>query len=501
MSTIRDAAASSRREAGSSGGGLRDVLRDKFILLEAYSRGDDTGDAVENPATGETIAFVPRMDAQQAEGVITRAAAAAPGWLARTARERADVLKNWASQLRANKDDLSRILTCEQGKPLREAEVEIERSASYIEFFAEEGKRLYGETIPSYSNDVRILVTPQPIGLVAAITPWNFPASMVARKVGPALAAGCPVVLKPAPETPLTALAMVRLGWRAGVPTDALAVLTGDGPTIGGVLTRHPSVKYVSFTGSTAVGRTIMEQAASTIKKVGLELGGNAPFIVFDDADLDAAVEGVIAAKFRNMGQTCISANRIYVQEAVHDQFVAKLSSRVERLTIGNGLDPNVDQGPLIKEAAVTRIERHIEEAVSGGAKVVAGGGRHSLGGTFFEPTVICGATAKMSIATEEIFGPVAVVYRFSDEKQVVESANASKYGLAAYLYSRDIGRIFRVSEALECGMVGVNAGSIGSEAAPFGGVKESGIGREGSRHGLMEFVELKAVFLSGISA
>jgi succinate-semialdehyde dehydrogenase/glutarate-semialdehyde dehydrogenase len=390
-------------------------------------------------------------------------------------------------------------MTSEQGKPLAEARGEVDYAASFIEFYAEEAKRVYGETIPSHRADARIIVARQPIGVIAAITPWNFPAAMITRKVAPAIAAGCTAVIKPAPETPLTALALGVLAERAGIPAGVLNIVTGDAKAIGGVMTSHPLVKFVGFTGSTPVGKLLMQQAASTVKKVGLELGGNAPFIVFDDADVDAAVEGAIVSKFRNMGQTCVCANRIYAQDGIYDEFVSKLASKVLELKVGNGVEVGVTQGPLIKPQALDKVERHIADAVGQGARVVTGGKRHALGRTFFEPTVLANVTTKMLITREETFGPVAPVYRFKDEADVVEQANATEYGLAAYFYARDLGRVFRVAEALEYGMVGINTGLLATEVAPFGGVKESGIGREGSRHGMEEFVEMKYMLLAGL--
>jgi succinate-semialdehyde dehydrogenase/glutarate-semialdehyde dehydrogenase len=399
----------------------------------------------------------------------------------------------------ANKEDIALIMTSEQGKPLAEARGEVDYAASFIEFYAEEAKRVYGETIPSHRADARIIVARQPIGVIAAITPWNFPAAMITRKVAPAIAAGCTAVIKPAPETPLTALALGVLAERAGIPAGVLNIVTGDAKAIGGVMTSHPLVKFVGFTGSTPVGKLLMQQAASTVKKVGLELGGNAPFIVFDDADVDAAVEGAIVSKFRNMGQTCVCANRIYAQDGIYDEFVSKLASKVLELKVGNGVEVGVTQGPLIKPQALDKVERHIADAVGQGARVVTGGKRHALGRTFFEPTVLANVTTKMLITREETFGPVAPVYRFTDEADVVEQANATEYGLAAYFYARDLGRVFRVAEALEYGMVGINTGLLATEVAPFGGVKESGIGREGSRHGMEEFVEMKYMLLAGL--
>jgi len=390
-------------------------------------------------------------------------------------------------------------MTSEQGKPLAEALGEVDYAASFVEYYAEEAKRIYGETIPTHRTDARIMVIRQPIGVVAAITPWNFPAAMITRKVAPALAAGCTAVVKPAPETPLTALAIAVLAERAGIPAGVFNVLTGDAPAIGRVFTEHPAVRFVGFTGSTEVGKLLMRQAAGTVKKVGLELGGNAPFIVFDDADLDAAVEGAVAAKFRNMGQTCVCANRIYVQDGIYDRFVQVFAEKVARLKVGNGVETGVVQGPLINAEAVEKVERHIADAVAKGAKVVTGGDRHTLGRTFFQPTVLAEVSPDMDVTREETFGPVAPVYRFRDEADVIAQANDTPFGLAAYFYARDLGRVFRVVEALEYGMVAVNSGLLSTELAPFGGVKESGLGREGSRHGIEEFVEMKYVLLAGL--
>jgi succinate-semialdehyde dehydrogenase len=459
----------------------------------------DPRDGVVSPATGDTIARVPRFGAEETERAVESAQAAFGGWAQRTAKERSRLLRAWYEAVLANREDLALILTSEQGKPLAEARGEIDYAASYIEFYAEEAKRLYGETIPSPRVDARIIVTRQPVGVVAAITPWNFPAAMITRKVAPALAAGCTVVVKPALETPLTAFALAALAQRAGLPDGVLNVVTGDAPTIGNVLTSHPAVRLVSFTGSTAVGKLIMQRAASTIKKVGLELGGNAPFIVFDDADLDAAADGLMAAKFRNMGQTCVCPSRVYVQAGVHDAFVERLVARVSALTVGNGLEDGVGQGPLINAAALAKVDRHVADAVAQGATVTLGGRRHTLGGTFYEPTILTGVTSRMLVAREETFGPVAAIHRFTTEADVIRQANATEFGLAAYFYARDLGRVFRVAEALECGMVGVNSGALSTELAPFGGIKESGIGREGSRHGIEEFTDLKYTLLAGL--
>lgn len=408
-------------------------------------------------------------------------------------------MRRWFELVIANRQDLATILTSEQGKPLAEALGEIDYAASYIEFYGEEAKRIAGELLPSHRADARIMVLRQPIGVVAAITPWNFPAAMITRKMAPALAAGCTVVVKPAGETPLTALALAELAHRAGFPAGTVNVITGNSREIGGVLTSHPAVRLVSFTGSTEVGKILMAQASTTMKKVAMELGGNAPFIVFDDADLDAAVEGAMLSKFRNMGQTCVCTNRIYAQSGIHDDFVAKLAARIEALSIGDGFVEGVTQGPLINDNAVRKVEEHIQDAVDKGARVAAGGGRHALGSTFFQPTLLTGATADMLVAKEETFGPLAPVFRFDDETEAIAAANNTETGLAAYFYSRDVGRIFRVTERLEYGMVGINTGLISTELAPFGGVKESGNSREESSHGILEFTELKYACVGGL--
>ena len=454
---------------------------------------------VTNPSTGSVIGKVPRFGVEETTKAVDAAAAAFKPWAARTAKERSKLIRQWFERVRAHHDDLAAILTAEQGKPLSEAKGEIEYANAFIEFYAEETKRIAGETLPSHRADARILVLRQPTGVVAAITPWNFPAAMITRKVAPALAAGCTVVLKPASETPLTALALAELADRAGIPPGVFNVVTGGSSDIGGVLTSHPAIRLVNFTGSTEVGKLLMRQASTTVKKVALELGGNAPFIVFDDADLDAAVEGAMTSKFRNMGQTCVCANRVYAQSGIHDAFVAKLTAAVEGLKVGDGAAEGVTQGPLINDKAVLKVEEHLEDATSKGAKIVIGGRRHALGGSFFEPTVLTGATRDMQLAREETFGPVAPVFRFETEEEVVRAANDTEFGLAAYFYSRDIGRIFRVAEALEYGMVGINSGLISTELAPFGGVKESGNGREGSQLGIDEFVEKKYLLVAGL--
>ena len=459
----------------------------------------DPADPVTDPATGEVLGHVPRLGASEATRAVDAAAAAFGGWSRLTAGMRAAKLKSWCALILDNRHDLARILTTEQGKPFDEALAEVDYAASFVEFYAEEARRVVGELIPTHRNDARISVLKQPIGFVAAITPWNFPAAMITRKAAPALAAGCTVVLKPAPETPLTALALAALAERADLPRGVLNVVTGDAPAIGGVLTSHEAVRFVGFTGSTATGQLLMRQAASTVKKVGLELGGNAAFIVFDDANLDVAVEGAVAAKYRNAGQTCICANRIFVQDGIHDAFVEALVHRVQRLRVGHGLEPGVAQGPLINAGAVAKVEQHVDDAVAKGARLLVGGRRHPLGGTFYEPTVLDGVTSDMRIAREETFGPLAPIFRFRDEAEAIALANATEFGLASYLYTRSLGRAHRVSEALECGMVGINTPHLGVAVAPFGGVKQSGLGREGSRHGIEDYLELKYVLTAGL--
>jgi succinate-semialdehyde dehydrogenase / glutarate-semialdehyde dehydrogenase len=453
--------------------------------------------AVRNPATGEVIEQVPRHGVAETRAAIAAAERAFPAWRGRTAKERALVLRRLADLMLERQEELARLLTTEQGKPLAEARGEIAYAASFFEWFGEEAKRIYGDTIPPHQADKRIVVLREPIGVTAGITPWNFPAAMITRKAAPALAVGCAIVLKPAEQTPLTALALARLADEAGIPPGVLSVVTGDAgdaPVIGGELTTNPAVRKLSFTGSTEVGKLLMAQCAGTVKKVSLELGGNAPFLVFDDADLDAAVEGAIMCKFRNSGQTCVSANRILVQDSVHDEFVARFEAAVGRLVVGNGLDDGVQVGPLIDESAVEKVERHVADATQGGAELVRGGGR--LEGTFFEPTVLTGVTATMAMTREETFGPVAGIQRFADEQEAIALANDTPYGLAAYFYSGGLGRVWRVSEGLEYGILGVNTGIISTEVAPFGGMKESGIGREGSRYGVDDWLETKYVCL-----
>jgi succinate-semialdehyde dehydrogenase / glutarate-semialdehyde dehydrogenase len=447
---------------------------------------------VTNPATGELLAQVPNMEAAETHRAIEAAKTAWPGWRRKTAKERANLLRKWYDLMMANVNDLATIMTAEQGKPLAESKGEISYAASFIEWFAEEGKRVYGDTIPSPWNDRRLVVIKEPVGVCCAITPWNFPAAMITRKAGPALAAGCTMVVKPAESTPLSAFALAVLAERAGIPAGVFNVLTGEPRAIGGEMTSNPDVRKITFTGSTEVGRLLMRQSADTIKKVSLELGGNAPLIVFDDADLDAAVEGTIISKFRNTGQTCVCANRVYVQNGVYDAFAEKLVVAVRQLKVGNGFDPDVLQGPLIDEPAVEKAEEHISDAVSKGARVLLGGKRHSLGHTFFEPTVLADVTARMKVAREETFGPVAPLFRFYKDEEAVQFSNDTEFGLASYFFSRDIGRIWRVAEGLEYGMVGINTGLISTEVAPFGGVKQSGLGREGSHYGIDEFIEVK---------
>ena len=478
-----------------------DLLRQQCYLAGKWSDADNGVTApVTNPATGEVIAHVPMMGVVETLRAIDAAKAAQKLWAARTAKDRAGVLRKWFDLIMANQEDLAQILTTEMGKSLTEARGEIAYGASFIEWFAEEGKRVYGETVPQHAADKRILVLKQPIGVTAAITPWNFPNAMITRKVGPALAAGCAQVIKPALETPLSAFALAVLAEEAGVPAGLMSIITGNSRAIGGEMTANPTITKLSFTGSTEVGRVLMAQCAPTIKKLALELGGNAPFIVFDDADLDSAVEGALISKFRNSGQTCVCANRLFVQAGIYDQFAEKLAARVAQFKVGNGMDAGVNQGPLINEGAVVKSEEHIADVLAQGGAVVLGGKRHALGGSFFEPTVLTGVTSDMKIFREETFGPVAPLIKFKDEAEVIELANRTEFGLASYFFSRDIGRIFRVAEALEYGMVGVNTGLISTAEAPFGGVKQSGLGREGSRHGIEDYLEIKYVCLGDIN-
>ena len=452
-----------------------------------------------NPATGERVASVPKMGAVQTRDAIEAANRAWPAWRARTAKERSALLNRWFDLILANQEDLASIMTAEQGKPLSEARGEIAYAASFIEWFAEEGKRVYGDTIPAPVSSQRIVVIKEPIGVCAAITPWNFPAAMITRKAGPALAAGCTMVVKPASQTPLTALALAVLAERAGIPAGVLSVVTGSAGEIGSELATNSLVRKLTFTGSTEVGRILMQQTASTIKKVSMELGGNAPFIVFEDADLDAAVEGAMISKYRNAGQTCICANRLYVHTKVYDAFAEKLVAAVEAMKVGNGTGDGVRIGPLIDQKAVAKVEEHIADATSKGAKVLTGGKRHKLGKSFFEPTVIANVTSEMLVAREETFGPLAPLFRFETEDEVVSMANDTEFGLASYFYARDLGRVWRVAERLEYGMVGVNTGLISNEVAPFGGVKQSGVGREGSYYGIEDYLVIKYINMAGI--
>ena len=475
------------------------LLCDKCFIDGQWVGSNQTFD-VTNPANGDVVATVPDLGVEETRQAIEAANTAFGEWSALTAKARSKILRKWFDLQIENKEDLAVIMTTEMGKPLAEARGEVEYAASFIEFYAEEAKRVTGETIPTHKTDSRIVVIKQPVGVVAAITPWNFPAAMITRKVGPALAAGCTVVCKPAGATPLTALALAALGERAGIPAGVINVVTGKrSSAIGGELTANPLVRLVTFTGSTEIGKVLMAQAASTIKKVDLELGGNAPFIVFDDADLDAAVQGAMASKYRNAGQTCVCANRILVQDGVYDAFAEKLAAAVSDLKVGNGMDDGVTQGPLINEEGIEKVEEHVADAVERGAKVVIGGKRSELGGTFYEPTVLTNVTTDMKVTNEETFGPVAPLFRFKTDDEAIQMANDTQFGLAAYFYSRDLGRCWRVGEALEYGMVGINEGIISTEVAPFGGVKESGLGREGSSHGIEEFVEMKYMLMGGI--
>ncbi len=456
---------------------------------------------VTNPATQHKLGTVPNMGGAETRRAINAAHAAFPAWAKRTAKERAIILRRWHDLMMANQEDLATLMTAEQGKPLAESRGEIAYAAAFIEWFGEEGKRICGDIIPPHQADKRIVVLRQPVGVVAAITPWNFPAAMITRKAGPALAAGCTFVCKPASQTPYSALAMAELAERAGVPRGVFNVLTGSASEIGGEMTSNPTVRKLTFTGSTAVGKMLMAQCAQTMKKVSLELGGNAPFIVFDDADLDAAVQGAIASKYRNTGQTCVCANRLLVQDGVYDAFAGKLAAAVDKLRVGDGLEGETDQGPLIDDKALAKVEEHVNDAVSKGAKVIAGGKRHAQAGTFYEPTVLTGVTPDMLLAREETFGPVAPLFRFKTEAEALRMANDTEFGLASYFYTRDLGRAWRVSEGLECGIVGLNTGLISTELAPFGGVKESGLGREGSKYGIEDYTDIKYLCIGGIDA
>src|SRR5438876_509537 len=468
-------------------------------LLELESDSGETFPVLD-PATGETIAEVPRMGAAETRRAIERAEEALPAWRSLLAKERARILRRWSDLMLEHEDELAHLLTTEQGKPLPESRLEVQYAASFYEWFGEEAKRVYGDTIPTYAADRRIVVTKDPIGVTAGITPWNFPAAMPTRKSAPALAAGCTMVLKPAEQTPLSTLAIARLGLEAGLPEGVFEIVTGsaeDAPTIGGELTGSPIVRKLGFTGSTEVGKLLMAQCPKQVKKVSLELGGNAPFIVFDDADLEAAIAGTLMCKFRNSGQTCISANRILVQEGIYDEFVSRLVDAVSKLKVGNGLEPETNVGPLIEQAAVDKVQRHVGDALERGGEVLLGG--EGIGGLFWQPTVITGVTADAAMSCEETFGPVAGIARFASEEQAIRDANNTPYGLAAYYYTRDMGRIWRLSEALEYGIHGINTGFISSEVAPFGGVKESGIGREGSKYGIEEWLEIKYLCIGGV--
>ena len=476
------------------------LFREQCYIDGTWTSADSSGTIkVNNPATGAIIGSVPDMGAAEARRAIEAADKAWPAWRAKTAKERAVILRKWYDLMMANQDDLGLLLTTEQGKPLGEAKGEIAYGASFIEWFAEEGKRIYGDVIPPHQSDKRILVLKQPIGVAAMITPWNFPNAMITRKAGPALAAGCTVVLKPASQTPYSALALAELAERAGIPKGVFNVLTGNSRAIGGELTANPIVRKLSFTGSTETGRVLMRQSADTIKKLSLELGGNAPFIVFDDADIDAAVDGAIASKYRNAGQTCVCANRIYVQNSVYDEFAQKLAKKVDAFKVGPGTEPGVVIGPLIDQPGLEKVEQHVADATAKGAKIMLGGKRHKLGGLFFEPTILTGVTQAMKVSREETFGPVAPLFRFKTDDEAISMVNDTEFGLAGYFYSRDIGRIFRVAEAMETGMVCVNSGILSTEIAPFGGVKQSGLGREGSKYGIEEYLEVKYVLIGGI--
>jgi succinate-semialdehyde dehydrogenase/glutarate-semialdehyde dehydrogenase len=475
------------------------LLKTDSLIGGEWVRGTSRFD-VHDPSNGRKLADVANLGPAEAEQAIAAANKAWPAWRGKTAKERSILLRKWYDLLMANQEDLGRIMTAEQGKPYAEAKGEVAYGASFVEWFAEEAKRINGETLPQFDNNRRLLVIRQPIGVCAAITPWNFPLAMITRKVAPALAAGCPVVIKPAELTPLTALAAAELAIRAGIPAGVINLLTADGANsiaVGKVFCASDIVRHISFTGSTEVGRILMAQSAPTVKKLSLELGGNAPFLVFDDADVDSAVEGAIASKYRNAGQTCVCANRIYVQEGVYDAFVEKFAAKVGAMKVGNGFEEGVVQGPLIEPAAVEKVQRHVADAVGKGAKVVVGG--KQLQGQFFEPTVLSGATGDMLCAREETFGPLAPIFKFRTEQEAVDAANNTEFGLASYFYSRDVGRIFRVSEALEYGMVGINVGIIATEHVPFGGVKQSGLGREGSHHGMDEYVEIKYLCIGDV--
>jgi succinate-semialdehyde dehydrogenase/glutarate-semialdehyde dehydrogenase len=481
-------------------------LKDKNLFRQqCYINGSwqdaDSGQSIDvtNPATGEKLGTIPKMGAAETRRAIEAAEDALAVWRTTTAHEKAQVLRRWFELMMENKEDLALLMTAEQGKPINESRGEINYAASYIEWFAEEARRIYGDTIPAVSNDKRIVILKQPVGVTAAVTPWNFPAAMITRKAAPALAAGCTMVVKPATATPYSALALAELADRAGIPPGALSVVTGSSGAIGGELTGNPIVRKLTFTGSTEIGKKLIEQCAGTVKKLSMELGGNAPFMVFEDADLDAAVEGALVSKFRNAGQTCVCTNRLLVQDGVYDAFAEKLARRVSRMKVGNGLEEDTEQGPLIDVAAMEKVEEHIRDALDKGGRLLTGGKRHQLGGSFFEPTVVADVTTAMKVAKEETFGPFAPLFRFKTEKEAIRMANDTEFGLASYFYTRDIGRIFRVAEALEYGIVGINAGIISTAIAPFGGVKESGFGREGSKYGIEDFLEIKYLCLGGI--
>jgi succinate-semialdehyde dehydrogenase/glutarate-semialdehyde dehydrogenase len=476
------------------------LLREQCFIDGRWIGADEGGTIdVYNPATAGKLGTIPRMGAAETRRAISAAGAALTPWSARTAKERAVILRRWFELIMQHQQDLAALMTAEQGKPLAESVGEIAYAASFVEWFAEEAKRVYGDIIPGHQADKRIMVLRQPVGVVAAITPWNFPAAMITRKAGPALAAGCTMILKPATQTPYSALALAELGARAGLPAGVFNVVTGSAAAIGGEMTSNPIVRKLTFTGSTEIGKKLMAQCSGTMKKVSLELGGNAPFIVFEDADLDAAVQGAIASKYRNTGQTCVCANRFLVQSSVYEAFAGKLREAVGKMRVGDGLAGVTEQGPLIDSKAVEKIEEHIADAVSKGAKVALGGKRHALGGTFFEPTILTGVTPQMLVAREETFGPVAPLFKFDTEAEAIAMANDTEFGLAAYLYTRDLARSWRVSEAIEYGIVGLNTGLISTEVAPFGGVKESGMGREGSKYGILDYTELKYICIGGV--
>ena len=481
-------------------------LKDKKLFRQqCYINGSwldaDSGESIDvtNPATGEKLGTVPKMGAEETRRAIEAAEEAFSSWRKTTAYEKSQVLRRWFDLMMEHKEDLSIIMTAEQGKPINESRGEINYAASYIEWFAEEARRVYGDTVPAHSNDKRIILIKQPVGVTAAVTPWNFPAAMITRKAAPALAAGCTMVIKPATATPYSALALAELGERAGLPPGALSVVTGSAGAIGGELTGNPIVRKLTFTGSTEIGKKLIEQCAATVKKTSMELGGNAPFIVFDDADLDAAVEGAIESKFRNTGQTCVCTNRLLVQDGVYDAFAEKLVQAVSKMKVGNGMDEDTEQGPLIDVGAMETVEALVQDAIEKGGRVLLGGKRHELGGSFFEPTVMADVTTDMRVAREETFGPFAPLFRFKTEKEAIRMANDTEFGLASYFYTRDVGRIFRVAEGLEYGIVGINAGLVSTAVAPFGGVKESGFGREGSKYGMDDYLEVKYLCMGGI--